>query len=287
MRTVFDNDMVAHVWAQQSQSEGRSNSMSFRDTMLFSYAAIIGRFVTHKGKTCVLLSTRSWSVTTSAHQSRAASAVRHISPIFQVIDLGEKYGRGPSVLQNLKNYAERIINAGKALERSRKYKNLLAEELQRLVAEANAYAEFFGSKRRFSSDMDFAQLLAEEKRQATREEKKRKREQERLKQQEQGAVEAWLAGENVIFPYIWRNDNVRLRVKGDVLETSLGAQVPLEHCRRVLALIRSGQTYKHNGHTIHVGHFRIDEVDENGTVKAGCHTIQKEEIERVAALLGW
>jgi len=47
-----------------------------------------------------------------------------------------------------------------------------------------------------------------------------------------------------------------------------------------------GQTYQRNGHTIHLGHFALDSLDTEGNVTAGCHTVQWEEITRVAALAG-
>lgn len=39
MKTVFDNRQVAHVWAQQNQSQGRYSNAQFyfRDRTIFSY----------------------------------------------------------------------------------------------------------------------------------------------------------------------------------------------------------------------------------------------------------
>ena len=41
-----------------------------------------------------------------------------------------------------------------------------------------------------------------------------------------------------------------------------------------------------NGHTIHLGHFALDAVDGAGNVRAGCHEVAWEEIERVATSPG-
>ncbi len=70
------------------------------------------------------------------------------------------------------------------------------------------------------------------------------------------------------------------------METSKGAEFPLEHALRLLPFVRNGQPYKHNGHSFHVGTFRIDEIDAAGNVTAGCHYIKREEIERIAATIG-
>ena len=37
MKKVFTNTEIVHVFAQQSQSEGRSGSMFFKDTKIYSY----------------------------------------------------------------------------------------------------------------------------------------------------------------------------------------------------------------------------------------------------------
>src|SRR5579885_821779 len=69
-RTVFDNHMVAHVWAQQSQPYGKSGNgnFSFRDSLLFSYTTIIARFTreTVGAKRVVLVSSESFSMTTQS-----------------------------------------------------------------------------------------------------------------------------------------------------------------------------------------------------------------------------
>lgn len=68
-RTVFDNHMVAHVWAQQTQSEGRSHNgnFSFRDSTLYSYSTPIARFTKDKkGRKVLLVTSESYSITTSS-----------------------------------------------------------------------------------------------------------------------------------------------------------------------------------------------------------------------------
>lgn len=79
-------------------------------------------------------------------------------------------------------------------------------------------------------------------------------------------------------------------IVGGTLQTSHGADVPLVHALKAFAYVRrvvaSGRPWQANGHTIHVGHFRVDSIDIDGTMKAGCHTIHLAEMERLAAALG-
>jgi hypothetical protein len=74
------------------------------------------------------------------------------------------------------------------------------------------------------------------------------------------------------------------------LQTSRGARVPLDHAVKAFRVIKrlrdKGQTYERNGHTIHLGHFALDSIDNAGNVRAGCHTVEWEEIARVATLAG-
>jgi hypothetical protein len=77
-----------------------------------------------------------------------------------------------------------------------------------------------------------------------------------------------------------------LRIRGDNLETSLGAKVPLSHAIRVFQFVKlcreRNQEWKRNGKTLRVGHFQVDSINPDGSFRAGCHFISWHEIERVA-----
>ncbi len=80
-----------------------------------------------------------------------------------------------------------------------------------------------------------------------------------------------------------------LRVTGDMVVTSWGAECPLDDARRVFALYKrlrdKGETITRGvlwGDETKLGHFRLDSIDADGNVKAGCHTIYRAELERVA-----
>lgn len=76
-RTVFDNSMTAHIWAQGVQSFGRSNNGNFyfEGPTLYSYGShfIVG-YLMPDG--VALLNADSYSISTSGHQSDARHAVR-------------------------------------------------------------------------------------------------------------------------------------------------------------------------------------------------------------------
>lgn len=128
------------------------------------------------------------------------------------------------------------------------------------------------------------------------------RESRERMEREREARESWLAGDG---PRYWRGSDAAGgallravaverddagRIVGGTLETSHGADCPLPHALKAFAFVRrvvaTGQAWHANGHTIRVGHFRVDSIDSAGTMRAGCHTIHAAEMERLAAALG-
>ena len=80
-----------------------------------------------------------------------------------------------------------------------------------------------------------------------------------------------------------------LRVRGDQIETSQGARIPLDHAPRiwrlVSACVSTGREYKRNGHTEHAGEYAIDSISAVGELRAGCHTISYAELQKLARSL--
>jgi hypothetical protein len=76
-RTIFDNDSVAHVWAQNERAEGRSHNgqFYFDGPAIYSYGShyLVGFIL----KGVAFLNSDSNSMTTNRHRSRAAGAVSH------------------------------------------------------------------------------------------------------------------------------------------------------------------------------------------------------------------
>lgn len=91
-RKVFENAMVAHVWAQQSHSEGRSNNGNFyfHGDTIYSYGRHfpIARFSTDKS--VVWFTSRGYSVSTSGHIRYTQDALHGLPvTVIRVPDLGQ------------------------------------------------------------------------------------------------------------------------------------------------------------------------------------------------------
>ena len=99
-------------------------------------------------------------------------------------------------------------------------------------------------------------------------------------------IEAWRAGENVS---VSREVPPMVRIKGEEVQTSWGATVPLSHAARLLKVARAiqakgGQRFEH-GQGPAVGYFRVNEVRADFSMVIGCHPFTAEECERAARLI--
>lgn len=334
MRTVFTNSMTAHVWAQQTQPSGHSDSMSFAGAVLLSYSTPIAAFApTEKGMkgTVPLFTAQNHSNTTAKHLGLARRAVNWAG--FTVPDIGHAGGwenatarRGPASdpaswapvhAVNLRALETGYHQHATLLLRINSWDEETVAEVEHRLRDAGEpaenYARTFGLgvpilpyaedaarivARRERLNQKRADPKYQEKREAERERRetaKRKKSARLAAEARQNAAEAaaaWLAGERIYLPYEAQTDengSALLRVVGDTVQTSRGATVPLDHARRALALVESvkarGERWVSNGHTVHLGHFTLEEVSPEGDIRAGCHFIRWAQIERIAPAL--
>lgn len=79
---------------------------------------------------------------------------------------------------------------------------------------------------------------------------------------------------------------LRVSADGSEVQTSRGASVLVSHALRGLRFVRAvvarGEAFETNGKTFHLGHYKIERIDIDGTLTAGCHVISYAEIERIA-----
>jgi hypothetical protein len=325
VKEVHSNDMVAHLWAHQSQTSARNaqRNFYFDGNTIYSYGGHfpIAKIVENKrGGRAVVFTTRSYSVTTSKHISATRSAVREMT-VFNVADItSAMYGRYD---ENLNDYAKRIAETIDKARHSRKYGESLYNHAAALAREANDYMKFFGVRRKPFADLateeDRSRAIAHSKRAEELERKRNEAETKRrehlaarraelesaFKQFAPQALELWRKGQ----PFqIFRFEGVKhkytiraivsalglrdqLRTDGATVFTSGGAEVPLSHVerayRQLVPIRAAGEDWRRNGHTIHVGAFQIDSLEKNGTVRAGCHSFDWSDVETFAAAQGW
>lgn len=327
MAKVFANDMVAHVWAQMTQDEGRSHNgnFSFDGNTLYSYSTPIAQIHHTRHGAVVLMTERSFSTTTNGKHKNAvwrATNYGRTLPVHVVPFIGAWGGQAISSDRMSSDAERHAANVAYLVDQYEQRKAKIArmrdiwstvqEMLQSAHDEAMAYARDFDltppaldlakdvadieAKRaaREARNADPAYQAKRERERAARE--RRQAEKERIaalaKFEREAEMRArWLEGGS-----IWgatlrtENGGALLRVKGDNLETSQGASVPLAHAVKVFRFVKAcrdnARDWHRNGHTIRVGHFQVDRIAANGDFHAGCHFIEWSECERIARAIG-
>jgi hypothetical protein len=162
-----------------------------------------------------------------------------------------------------------------------------------MIETANRFCAFFGLK-------TFPPLPAEdelrahlEKRKATADRAKARARKKALAEAKQAYaaamvdVERWKQGENVRLDRRFVEYDL-MRVEGTDVVTTQSATVPVSHVRRLAPLmlhaVSAGVEWIPD-HEIRFGHYRLSSVSAEGTVRIGCHTFLRAEIERIGSII--
>jgi hypothetical protein len=292
MRTKLKNTAeVFHFWANKVQERGECSSVSFVEGVLYSYATAIGEFVTNAaGEEAVILNHTPYSMTTSGHQADMRRAIP------SGVKLLRRYGvpRGASRLSavNIGGMLDRdavrfteqlaaqaLAKAEKARTRRGQYEAEAAQYIQSLVD----IAEFFGVKYDAPANLD-ALKKAEQARMAQQAAELKVAQAKRAAEQAE-RLEQWRVGAYVGYGF----EVTALRVQGDLVQTSRGAEIPVDHARRFWPVIKawheSGERVSVSERHIRLGHYTVQGFADD-VLTVGCHQIPYSEIERIAAQLG-
>lgn len=274
---------------------------------LYSYAAPIAR---HTGNPAlpVLVTSRTYSVTTSKHTSFARRALHHLRP-FAVYNPA---AASPSAhTDNVRHiYQDAQLALATATETRRKPETRAAAlgSAAALHAHAETYRAAFklplaalDEETRATRDtcrridpahMDRAAALitqataAATARRAAAEKRRTAAQRAAIAEQadrDKTRRDDWLAGLGSYYPREHYSAPARLRVSGNAVETSHGARVHVRAAARLWEIVegahRTGCTFRPTRrHPI--GPYTLDEVSAAG-VRIGCHSIAFEELQRI------
>lgn len=293
MKKVFKNSSeVCHIFARQSQDEGRCSNVFFHGKEIYSYGY---HFCMAKilDLNRVLITDRTYSVTTAKHLSEVRYALNHLDRLF--VPFPEK-----GFSENMKVWQSRIQDQFNTLNNSRKRpetKDKARNELAYIVSTIEKYLEWTNQKmissdkvalKEFKLFFDTAKgtfnlsdlndkLLKRAKLNEAINKRKRKAE---IKKQEEN-IKEWLKGNGSRYWSFGLIDKVYLRAIEDNVETSKGAIVPLKVAKILFDLINSGKDVKGfdlDGYTV---------ISMNGVLTIGCHKIERDEIFRFAKTQNW
>ena len=279
MRKVFStHSEVCHVWAQQTQSEGKASRIFFEDKSIYSYGRHfeMARFI---DANTVFVTTRGYSVSTAKHLSLVRRAVSH-KRVFEV----PSFTYHPD---NVRHYIERAREYFDKAKRARTSTTYLLGVAKHTVTTLREYLDLFptpipDSHAELWTALDHgtyldgevqAQLLKKEREARKAELESQRLAREAREREEQERLEQWIAGE-MGYGYF---SAMRLRVRENEVETTHGAKVPVIEARKLYRALEAGIDVAGQ----HIGHYTVTRLDTEEII-IGCHRIPLSEIERIA-----
>ena len=304
----MNNTQVAHLWASGNKTSGKGSNFFFEGDTIYSYGYHfpIARRV---NENLYLITQRGYSVSTSKHISYTRRAIPSYAKTFPVTNSPrDSFG---TIREEKMKEARQMLETAEG-----RTKPLTFERARSLSMFCDETAELFGLFQQ--EEKDFIVLpyqlelgniktacialmndtreafeASEAKKEAQREAREEKRRAKWERQQELERMEAleivplWRNGEKVM---IWKLRNLppMLRLIGDKVETSHGAEVTREEATRafsfIVARINRGETWHRNGETCAVGPFSLVSIDSE-TVTVGCHKFNVQEVLNFGKLI--
>ncbi len=290
------HQQLAHEWAQDTDRSGKGFNVFYEGPVIYSYGYHfpLARFVTTpSGERVILRNPDSRSVSTSKHQTFVSRAIqRDRYKVFSVPDLDARAdyaGAGGAAV--IAAYQQTAVEKVAKAKRARVYGPMLLDEALRAIDSAEAFALAFDIPYQRPADLDAlaATMEAERKAAAIRAREFRLAQEAAQRLEDADKFAAWQNGQGYGVPYSYRtapDGSAYVRRSGDELQTSQGASVPWDHAVKAFRFIKlcreRGEGFKTNGRVVRVGHFRVDEIDAQGNMAAGCHKFSWAEIERLA-----
>jgi len=268
MKKVFSNSTdVIHIFAQRSQSEGRSSNVFFYGDKIYSYGYhyLLAEFKKIKGETCIWINDEGYSSTTSKHIWEVDCATRQYKQyLASNVDFNLVY-------DSIKENYALLIKARK----QEKYIPIIISKFESLTnyplfdKKLKTTDEFKEIQKIYKS-VSSPELLAKAKEaQRVRELKAKKAAQVKLKKD----LEKF---ENYEIDYI-KNDEDFLRISqdGTRIETSQSVKVAVDDAKLLYTMIKAGRDIK--GHRI--SNYTV--ISINGHLKIGCHNINMDSVRKV------
>lgn len=284
MKTVYSsNSELTHVWANNPDPTvfKKSGSMSCQFDRLYSYNTCIAELIGDS----VVFNSYSYSPTTFKHQSYARSAVHGLKEIY--LDIPSYNLRSLVFTQNdfnelvVKNNQNWIARLLVRAETARLKRDIYLAEAHSIEQNLKQYAELVKLEY-IPLDLDqFKELAVSVDKERKAQEKIRKAEKVI---QQAGDLVRWRRGEDVRSHF----EITALRVKGDEIETTKGAKIPVDHAVRAFPLLKrlheKDQSIDLSSHSIKLGYYTVNRVEKDNLI-VGCHSIPFSEIYSIAKQL--
>lgn len=278
MKKVFKNtDEVIHVFAQRTQYEGRNQSRSifFNRDKIYSYGYhyLLGEFIDDE---TIIIDDRGYSRTTGKHISKLIYATNHfrqflatecnVDLVYNEVNTLLKKIEGARKPQTKQGYINRVV--------------YLADKMTRCHTYNQDHQTMQGDK--FKSIIKYAKIVQDETLLIDLEHdlNKAKKEAQRFnKAKTQEQITKFYEG---AINYLNNIPHALLRLskEGDTIETSRGANVPLNEAKVLYHRINTGKCIK----GFRIGHYTTIGIKDD-TIKIGCHDIKLDEVNKLKSVL--
>jgi len=318
---------VTHAWANQTGKSRKGFNMFYEGDTIYSYGYHfpIARIVEGNDRKVVLFTNKNRSVSTSKHKSYTYRAVNHMT-IYSVDFMLDRHGllsieeqHAANIEARVKAYKEALKAAPRKLDdwsvhNQLRFANRAQSTIEAYVLEfglANVpevqkvlptddwfhdlkwdcMAALKAKQERAADPKHQAKLeaarLARENRKAREEEARRKGREVYYREIVRPKQKAWLRGEQVALAQ--HTARPLPRIKGDIIQTSWGASVPLSiGIRLYQKAVECRREHKEYEPPlgIEVGDFRLQRIKANGDLVVNCHDIPFWYMHYAAALNG-
>ena len=273
MKTVFSNSEIVHIFAQQTQENGRTSGvgMFFEGKKIYSYGRhyLLAEFIDDN---TILINDKGYSNTTSKHISLITQATRQYKQYFtrtvdlqlvynQIIDLNSRLAR--AIKKDV--ICSDIINFFEGLESFLRQYNKANELLdERFIEIQNIYGSIYANKD--------AYILASKEREIKR------KQAEKIKLGKD--LEKFLSYEiDYINSKSSNVDFIRISQNKEFVETSQQVKINIDEARMLYRHIANGNDvkgYKISNYTV---------ISLNGVLQIGCHRIDTKNMNEVGQQL--
>lgn len=309
-----DNHAV-HQWANKIGTEKRNGNLFFERDTIYSYGHHFP-MARHIDDNTVVMTTRTYSPTTSGHMSAVRSAISHKNIIWcRDLPTGKKEFKATDKSthdRNIQGWIEQVKDELEKMAKARK-PEIYVQNIAGIRGQANRYIEFFKVKLKaeqkkllFAYDLNpftkaIKKRIASEKKKAEALTKKGKElhpewleawrtfnESEfakELTREERGAIESVELSDGA-GGKDW--NIVRLRTDGEDVYTSKGIKIPKDvahrYYKKYLAVVAAGGC--NNTCDYKMLEYSVNIMSADRLV-VGCHDISRGEIDYIATKLGW
>jgi len=277
MRKVFSSSSeTIHIFAQRQQAEGRSGNVFFENDKIYSYGYhyLLGEFITNKkGDLAIMINDSGYSSTTSKHISWLRSGTGQYKQ-FLITETDAK-----SVLSELENNANKLQNAKKP--------ELYINPSEKLYNKYFEFIEWTGKDSDKKTTKKIKKII--EIFRGGNFPEYLKKQAAKIKRDKLAAIKKAKIKLNEdlqkFFDYKINRlygiseDYIRISQDQKHIESSQQVKVPIAAAKILYKMIKAGKDIKG---------YRIDNytvISINGTLKIGCHNINKENVDKIGELI--